>query len=125
MSDRSTPTSEELEAILTPRRTSKPLSILEKRRFTEQIRGILRSNVTARSLEDPGHMSFEDIDANLHLYSRLFIALGLLTQHRGYSHSPEWLADFCSIDELESALREARRRESGSSTTDDGGRCEQ
>ena len=58
-------------------------------------------------------MTFDDVVVNLHLYNRLFVALGMVTKFMGYDHSPEWLADLCTVDELRAALAVHRAREDG------------
>lgn len=70
-----------------------------------QMKLILSSNVTTKALQDPDSMTVQDVLANLHLYDRLWRALGSLSQLRGYEHSPRWVADLVDRKTLLDALR--------------------
>ena len=112
----SDPTTEELEEILGPRKEPIPLTDEEKDRLVWQFKGLLGSGVWSSALRDPDSLTFEQLVINLHMYDRLFIAWALVAKMRGYSHSPDWLADSCTEEELERALEVKRERE-GVSTT--------
>jgi hypothetical protein len=94
----------EIRLALGTRKDPVELNEDEKARLVEQFRGILGSGVTRAALQSPSTMALDDIVINLHLYNRLFIALGLVTKMKGYSHDPAWLADLCTREELEAAL---------------------
>lgn len=76
--------------------------------LVEQFRLLLGNNITTEGLDKRKNLwedlSIEDLDANLHMYDRLFRALGAVTRLRDYKHSPEWLADLCTENELAAAL---------------------
>ena len=98
----------EIRRALGPQKNPVELNEDERVRLVGQFRGLLGSGVTRTALQNPSTMAFENIVINLHLYHRLFIALGLVTKMKGYSHDPAWLADLCTKDELEAALRLGR-----------------
>jgi len=70
-----------------------------------QMKLILGSNVTTEALQDPESMTIEDVQANVHLYDRLWVALGSLSRLRGYEHSPRWVADLADRQTLLKALQ--------------------
>lgn len=87
-----------------------PLSDAED--LVEQFKLLLGNNITTKGLDKRTtlweDLTIEDLDANLHMYDRLFRALGALTRLRGYKTPYDWLAQLCTEEELVMALQYKR-----------------
>jgi len=95
-----------------PTADGSPLLPRKKReeRLVHAFRGLLCSNIASKGMRDPDKLTIDDLLINLHMFDRLFIAMGTVKDFREYRADPSWMADAFTLSELQGALAEAQRR---------------